>query len=54
MNEFELDDTISDETRERIDELIQEYGLENVFDLIIDKVPKSILENILSELEEEI
>lgn len=54
MSEFELDQIVSDDIRERLDNLVEEYGLENIFDLIIDKIPPSILENILSELEEEI
>jgi hypothetical protein len=54
MDKFELDNSLTDDLRKRIEELIDEYGLENIFDLIIDKVPNLLLEDILSELESEI
>ncbi len=54
MENFELENNLSEPLRKRLEELIDDYGLENIFDLIIDKVPNALLEDILTELESEI
>jgi len=54
MDEFELNNRLSEDLKEKINDLVNEYGLENIFDLVIDKLPADILKNILSELEQEI
>ena len=53
MDEFESNYE-TEALKEKLNDLVAEYGLENVFDLIVDKLPIDILESIILELEQEI